>query len=91
MAPPPAPADAFQALTASAAAAAALKKAPATLTPELQEKLKVMVMANPLLSRVGTIELFSSQHDGCSKAAIKATLELVAEKVAKSWKLKGAA
>lgn len=89
MAPPPAPTDAFQALAGLAAAAP--KKSTAVLTPDLQEKLKVLVMANPLLSRVGTIELFSSQHDGCSKAAIKATLELVAEKVAKSWRLKAAA
>ena len=49
-----------------------------------------MVVANPMLSRVGTIELFSSQHAKCSKASIKAALEQVAEKAGRSWKLRGA-
>jgi hypothetical protein len=90
MPPPPAPVDAFQALSSSATAPGAPKKS-VTLPADMMEKLKELLVANPLLSRVGTIELFNSQHTKCSKAAIKAALDLVAEKAGKSWKLKGGA
>ncbi|KAL1882672.1 hypothetical protein VTK73DRAFT_1584 [Phialemonium thermophilum] len=100
MAPPPVATDAFQALNhgtmaasstsppTGGAGAAVTKKTPARLAPDMQEKLKELVVANPALSRVGTVELFSSLHVKCSKASIKATLDLVAEKSGRFWRLK---
>ena len=87
MAPPPAPADAFQALGQLSAGG---KKAVQQLSGDLQEELKNCIRSNPNLSKVGIIELFSSQSSKkCTKAQVKSCFELVTEKSGKVYKVKG--
>ncbi|OIW30273.1 hypothetical protein CONLIGDRAFT_681048 [Coniochaeta ligniaria NRRL 30616] len=83
--PPPAPTDAFKALGTAAPA----KKTPA-LQPEMIQKLKEMVRGKPGLSKVGIVELFNSENK-VPKAAIKITIDMIAEKKGKEWVLKAGA
>jgi len=71
----PAPKDVLQALTQTAAAAN--KKLPKPLSADLHDKLKQYLRDNPTISKVGLIEFFSGQHDGCAKASVKASFELL--------------
>ncbi|EAQ90541.1 hypothetical protein CHGG_02476 [Chaetomium globosum CBS 148.51] len=88
MAPPPAPADAFQALNPGAAAAGS-KKSQQPLPLDMQQKLKDLVRSMPNLSKVGVIELFAASHAGCSRNQIKTSFDAIFEKSGKVFKVKG--
>jgi chromatin assembly factor 1 subunit A len=83
--PPPAPTDAFKAL-----GTAAPSKKMLALQPDMIQKLKEMVMEKRGLSKVGIVELFNSENK-VPKAAIKSTIEMIAEKKGKEWVLKAGA
>ncbi|KAG6029434.1 hypothetical protein E4U41_000345 [Claviceps citrina] len=91
MPPPPAPVSAFAALQGDAgnAAAAATKLVKA----ELMNEVKQAILDNKALSKVGIIDfIFHQFRDNVSRAEVKNTLELVAEKKgagrSKEWDLK---
>jgi chromatin assembly factor 1 subunit A len=90
MAPPPAPADAFQALAAPPDAPKKGRKSqPPYLTPELTQLLKETVLKNPALTKGGTVDLFYSLHSkGCTRGQIHTSLADIAEKSGRFWKLK---
>ena len=85
MAPPPAPTDAFNAMTGAGSAG---KKQVQGLPPDMLEKLKDLVRKNPKLSKTGVIELFKSQTD-CPRNQIVASFDAITEKVSKIRKVKG--
>ncbi|KAK3902918.1 chromatin assembly factor 1 subunit rlf2 [Staphylotrichum tortipilum] len=88
MAPPPAPTDAFQALNPATAASG--KKAAQPLPPDLQEKLKELVLSRPTLSKVGVIEWFAAENEKkCTRGQIKVSFEALFEKDGKVFKLRG--
>ncbi|KAH6626257.1 chromatin assembly factor 1 subunit A-domain-containing protein [Chaetomium sp. MPI-SDFR-AT-0129] len=87
MAPPPAPADAFQALNNPNATGA--KKSQQPLPLDMQQKLKDLVRSMPTLSKVGVIELFAASNPGCSRNQIKTSFEALFEKSGKVFKVKG--
>lgn len=90
MAPPPAPANAFAALdgeVANSATSAKLVKA------ELLNDVKQAILDNRALSKAGIIDfIFHQFRNKASRAEVKNTLELVAEKKGsgriKEWDLK---
>jgi chromatin assembly factor 1 subunit A len=93
MAPPPAPTDAFQAISTQAAQAKpgrGRKLQAANLSPEMVQLLKDLVVSNPSLTKAGTVDLFHSQHStsGCTRAQIQKSLASIAERSGKVWKLK---
>lgn len=83
--PPPGPTDAFKAIGTGAP----VKKSLA-LQPDMVQKLKDMVMEKRGLSKVGIVELFNSENK-VPKAAIKNTIDMIAEKKGKEWVLKAGA
>ncbi|KAG6097959.1 hypothetical protein E4U30_000145 [Claviceps sp. LM220 group G6] len=91
MAPPPAPANAFAAL--GTALPAATNTAGKLVKAELMNDVKQAILDNRALSKVGIIDfIFHRFRDNVSRAEVKNTLELVAEKKgtgrAKEWDLK---
>ncbi|KAK0615898.1 chromatin assembly factor 1 subunit A-domain-containing protein [Bombardia bombarda] len=85
MAPPPTgPSDAFDALAKGAAG----KKPAPPLSPDMVQELVQLLKNKPNLSKLGIIELFSSEHAGCKKAQVKASFDNLTEKSGKSWRLK---
>ncbi|GAB0134413.1 hypothetical protein EsDP_00002787 [Epichloe bromicola] len=90
MPPPPAPANAFAALTGEAGNAAAAKLVKA----DLMNDVKQAILDNKALSKVGIIDfIFHRFRDSVSRAEVKNTLEHVAEKKkgagrSKEWDLK---
>ncbi|OAA72559.1 Chromatin assembly factor 1 subunit A [Cordyceps fumosorosea ARSEF 2679] len=89
MPPPPAPANAFAALSGGSADSAPVR----LVKPELINDVKKAILENKALSKVGIID-FIYQHfrDRVSRIEVKNTLELVAEKRGtgklKEWDLK---
>jgi chromatin assembly factor 1 subunit A len=88
MAPPPAPSDAFKALN-PAATPAGTKKSQQPLPLDMQQKLKDLVRDMPKLSKVGVIELFAAQNQGCSKSQVKTSFDALFEKSGKVFKVRG--
>ncbi|KAG5973304.1 hypothetical protein E4U58_005347 [Claviceps cyperi] len=91
MAPPPAPANAFAAL--GTAFPAATNTAGKLVKAELMNDVKQAILDNRALSKVGIIDfIFHQFRENVSRAEVKNTLELVAEKKgtgrAKEWDLK---
>ncbi|KAG5934322.1 hypothetical protein E4U60_003946 [Claviceps pazoutovae] len=91
MAPPPAPANAFAAL--GTAFPATTNTAGKLVKVELMNDVKQAILDNRALSKVGIIDfIFHRFRDDVSRAEVKNTLELVAEKKgtgrAKEWDLK---
>ncbi len=90
MAPPPAPADAFSALASSAATKADAKKG--TVPSTLIDDFRRAILKYPKLSKVGLVEILSTEFTKCTKIQIKNSLEAVAERtgtgIDKTWKLK---
>jgi len=89
MAPPPAPSDAFQALTPGAAAPAGTKKSQQPLPLDMQQKLKDLVRSMPTLSKVGVIELFAANNPKCPRSQIKTSFDAIFEKSGKVFKVRG--
>jgi chromatin assembly factor 1 subunit A len=103
MAPPPAPSDAFQALSNSAgssatattataptaAASGGTKKSQQPLPLDLQQKLKDLVRSKPNLSKLGVIELFAADHPGRPRGQIKTSFDALFEKAGKGYKVRG--
>lgn len=83
--PPPGPTDAFKAIGTGVPAKKSL-----ALQPDMIQKLKDMVMEKRGLSKVGIVELFNSENK-VPKAAIKNTIDMIAEKKGKEWVLKAGA
>ncbi len=90
MAPPPVPSDAFSALAPSAGAKADAKKA--TVPAALVDDFRRAILKYPKLSKVGLVEILSTEFTKCTKNQIKNSLEAVAERTGagseKTWKLK---
>lgn len=92
MPPPPAPANAFAALNGSSVpdSGEQLK----LVKKELLNDVKQAILDNKALSKVGIIDyIFQQFRDNVSRAEVKNTLELVAEKKkgsgrTKEWDLK---
>ncbi|KAM5342369.1 hypothetical protein ACJ41O_013335 [Fusarium nematophilum] len=89
MPPPPAPANAFAALGSGSSAA----DAPKLVKSELMDEVKKAILDNKALSKVGIIDfIFQQFRDNVSRAEVKNTIELVAEKTgkgrSKAWALK---
>ncbi len=91
MPPPPAPGGVFAVLASAAAAKADGKKA-TMVAPELLDDFKRAVLRYTRLSKIGLIELLSTEFTKCTKSQIKCTVETVAERTGtgsdKTWKLK---
>ncbi|POR36756.1 Chromatin assembly factor 1 subunit rlf2 [Tolypocladium paradoxum] len=90
MAPPPAPVSAFAALKGSAGGAAGVLK---LVKSELMNDVKRAILDNKALSKVGIVDfIFHQFRDSVSRAEVKNTIELVAEKKgpgrSKEWDLK---
>ena len=89
MAPPPVPADAFSVLTSSAATKDGKK---VTVPLELREDLKQAILKNHKLTKVGLVEILSTEFIKCTKQQIKNSVEEMAERTGKgreaTWKLK---
>ncbi|KND93535.1 Chromatin assembly factor 1 subunit rlf2 [Tolypocladium ophioglossoides CBS 100239] len=90
MAPPPTPVSAFAALKGHATGAAGSMK---LVKSELMNDVKRAILDNKALSKVGIIDfIFHQFRDGVSRAEVKNTIELVAEKKgagrSKEWDLK---
>ncbi|GJN75483.1 chromatin assembly complex, subunit p90 [Purpureocillium lilacinum] len=90
MAPPPAPANAFAALGANAGTATAPVKLVKT---ELLNDVKRAILDNKALSKAGTVDfIFHQLRGNVSRAEVKNTIELVAEKTGtgrtKEWSLR---
>ncbi|KAJ9151600.1 Chromatin assembly factor 1 subunit rlf2 [Coniochaeta hoffmannii] len=81
---PPTVADRLKSLSSTSTP----NKKTAVLQADMIERLKKMVMEKRGLSRVGIIELFSSENKKATKAAIRNTLEMITEKSGKDWVLK---
>lgn len=89
MLPPPAPTNAFAALNGGVADVAVAKLVKA----ELMNDVKKAILQNKALSKVGIVDfIFQQFRDRVSRAEVKNTLELVAEKKGtgkmKEWDLK---
>ncbi len=89
MPPPPPPSDAFAAL-GSATGKVDGKK---TMVPaDLMEDIKRSILNYPRLSKVGLVEVLSSEFTKCTKSQVKFTVETIAERSGgrndKTWKLK---
>ncbi|KAK0739591.1 chromatin assembly factor 1 subunit A-domain-containing protein [Apiosordaria backusii] len=80
-----APTDAFQALHAGAGK----KRSQQPLPLELQEKLKALVRERPTLSKVGVIELFTNDHNNCTRAQVKNAFAELIVKSGREHKVKG--
>lgn len=91
MAPPPAPANAFAALSKPAAPSSEGVK---LVKDEIMEDVKRAILSNKLLSKVGMVDVVYQQfRDRSSRAEVKNTIEVVAEKKKganrlKEWELK---
>ncbi|PNY25997.1 Chromatin assembly factor 1 subunit rlf2 [Tolypocladium capitatum] len=90
MAPPPAPVGAFAALKGNATGAAGSMK---LVKSELMNDVKRAILDNKALSKVGIIDfIFHRFRDSVSRAEVKNTIELVAEKKGagriKEWDLR---
>jgi chromatin assembly factor 1 subunit A len=79
MAPPPAPADAFAALSSSGAAKPGPAKKSGGVPVEVLSDFKQAILQNARVSRLGIIEVLSSQFPRCTKNQIKTSLDAVAE------------
>ncbi|ODA79843.1 hypothetical protein RJ55_05440 [Drechmeria coniospora] len=89
MAPPPAPCNAFATLGAKTGPAAGAK----LVKSELMDDVKRAILNNKALSKVGIIDfIFHQFRDNVSRAEVKNTIELVAEKTgsgrSKEWTLR---
>lgn len=90
MPPPPTPANAFAALTSVDSGAGDVPK---LVKSELLDDVKKSILEHKALSKVGIVDfIFNQFRDSVSRAEVKNTLELVAEKKgqgrAKTWALK---
>lgn len=89
MPPPPAPANAFAALSSGSADNGPVK----LVKTELMNDVKKAILQNKALSKVGIIDfIFQQFRDRVSRIEVKNTLELIAEKKGtgktKEWDLK---
>ncbi|KAK4191708.1 chromatin assembly factor 1 subunit rlf2, partial [Podospora australis] len=78
--------DAFKAI--GPGSTAPLKKSQQRMPSELEEKLKALVRSKPKLSKVGVIELFTSEN-ACVKAQLKNSFDALIVKDGKGNKVKG--
>ena len=90
MPPPPTPSNAFAALTGAGGNSGASTK---LVKSELLDDVKRAILDNKALSKVGIIDfLYHQFRDDVSRAEVKNTVELVAEKTgkgrSKEWALK---
>lgn len=86
MPPPPTPANAFAALNGGTPADNAQAK---LVKAELLNDVKKAILQNKALSKVGIIDyIFQQFRDNVSRAEVKNTLELVAEKKKGSGRMK---
>ncbi|TPX09862.1 uncharacterized protein E0L32_008884 [Thyridium curvatum] len=88
MAPPPNRTDAFAALTSGSS-----KPDPKTaqIPPEMVQDFKETILKYEKLSKVGLVEILSTEFPKCTKIQIKNSVESLAERVGKGpklWKLK---
>lgn len=86
MPPPPTPANAFAALNGGTSADSTQAK---LVKAELMNDVKKAILQNKALSKVGIIDfIFQQFRDNVSRAEVKNTLELVAEKKKGSGRMK---
>jgi chromatin assembly factor 1 subunit A len=91
MAPPPAPANAFAVLSKPVPAPTDTVK---LVRDDILDDVKRAILANKLLSKVGMVDVVYQQfRDRSSRAEVKNTIEVVAEKKKganklKEWELK---
>ncbi|KAF4450878.1 hypothetical protein F53441_6055 [Fusarium austroafricanum] len=95
MPPPPTPANAFSALTSGGGGSSSSSNdAPKLVKSELMDDVKRTILINKTLSKVGIIDFVYNQFRtrNVSRAEVKNTVELVAEKIGKGrlkeWALK---
>ncbi|KLU91391.1 hypothetical protein MAPG_09911 [Magnaporthiopsis poae ATCC 64411] len=85
------PTNAFAAISQGAAASSAGKKVP-LVPPENVEAFKRAILKYPKLSKLGLVEVLSSEFDKCTKAQVKNSVETMAERSGsgqdKLWRLK---
>jgi chromatin assembly factor 1 subunit A len=55
----------------------------------MQQKLKDLVHDHPKLSKVGVIELFAAQNQGCPRSQVKTSFDALFEKSGKVFKVRG--
>ncbi|KAJ9134333.1 Chromatin assembly factor 1 subunit rlf2 [Pleurostoma richardsiae] len=84
MAPLAAPADAFAAITSTSKADP--KKA--VVPGDMLDEFRAVVLEFPTLSKVGLVEMLSSKLPKCTKIQVRNTLDQVAERVNKAWRLR---
>jgi len=77
MAPPSVPVDALQVLTQAVAAGAGPKKVQKPLPADMHDKFKQYLRDNPNISKLGLIEFFAGQHQGCTKTQLKAAFDVL--------------
>lgn len=74
---------------ASTNAFAAISGGKKTLVPaNLVKDLKLAILKYPKLSKIGLVEVLSTQFEKCTKAQIKNSVETLAERQDKMWRLK---
>lgn len=56
--------------------------------PETVDDFKRAILKYPKLSKVGLVEILSSEFDRCTKAQVKNSVEAMAERHEKMWRLK---
>ena len=76
---PKAATNALQALSqaASTAKKATTTKKPEGLPADLHAKLKQFMKDHPAISKLGLIDFFASEHQGCTKVAVKASFDML--------------
>lgn len=83
--------NAFAAISQGAAASSVGKKVP-LVPPENVEAFKRAILKYPKLSKLGLVEVLSSEFDKCTKAQVKNSVETMAERSGsgqdKLWRLK---
>ena len=90
MPPPPTHSGAFSVLTATAAAKLAAKKA--MVPADVVDGFKLCILKYKKLSKLGLVEMLSTEFPKCTKNQIKNSVEAVAERVGAGrnavWELK---
>lgn len=86
MAPPPAPANAFAALSANPTANTNAAK---VVKADIMDDVKKSILANKALSKAGIVDfVFQQFRDSATRTEVKNTIELVAERKKGSGKVK---
>lgn len=76
------PSNAFAALSGPGGKKAAIVPA------NLLDDFKNAILKYPKLSKVGLVEVLSTQFEKCTKAQVKNSVEMLAERHDKTWRLK---